>query len=332
LPSAGVREAVRSQVPEPGRFWVRYVPRSWEVPDRPWAHLATARLGEWERKGAKSASPVALESLAETPLADVLYLPPMPAKRARARDDLASARLVEGTPVLIQLFPGDEPQIPPVQGVTLVFDLLEVLLRQDLKKIEALPTGASVVWPLLPGLTDEPALWEEGCRGLAAAGARCAQALTLTLTPADRRGLLEEIEDPDAAFEALFHRQPPSERAFAQVAHLHGLDPFLPRPLPRAPVHARENRRIGEVLALAAELCLRLGRSAEQGQSLYRAARWVDESTYGLEALAREGNLAVIQSLDERSRIIIEEVVETGESMVLAELLGKYVGREGEGV
>jgi hypothetical protein len=276
-------------------------------------------------------SPGVLELLAEVPLNDVLYLPPVSQKRAAARDDMAAARLVDGTPVLIQLFPGDEPHIPPVQGVTFVFDLLEVLLRQDLKRLQALPTGASVVWPLVPGLTDEPALWEEGCRGLVAAGARCAQALTLSLTPADRRRLLDETEKPDEAFEALFHRQPPSERAFAQVAHRHGLDPFLPRPLPRAPIAYRENRRIGEILALAAELWLRLGRSVEQGQSLYRACRWVDETTYGLEALAREGNLAVIQALDELSRAIIKEAVETGESKLLVELLAEYVGGEGEG-
>lgn len=321
-------------MPEPGRFWVRYVPRSWDIPDRPWAQLATARLGEWSRTGATGAtgaSPAVLETLAETSLADVLYLPATPPKRAGARDETAAARLVDGTPVLIQLFPGEEPHIPPVQGVTFVFDLLEVLLRRDLQRLESLPTGAFVVWPLVPGLTDEPALWEEGCRGLAAVGARCAQALALALTPADRRRLLKEIEEPDAVFEALFHRQPPSERAFAQVAHRHGLDPFLPRPLPRAPIAGRENRRVGEVLALVAELWLRLGRPAEQGQSLYRAARWVDGTNYGLEALAREGNLAVIQALDELSRAIIDEVVKTGESKLLAELLAEYVGREREG-
>ena len=328
--AANPKEAFRrpsSQLPEPARFWVRFVPRTWDVPDRPWAHLGASRLGEWSREGAAAA----LAPLPETLFNDVLYLPPVSPSKAEERDELASARLAEGIPVLVQLFPGDESRIPPVQGVTFIFDLLAVLLKQDLKALESLPTGASVVWPLVPGLTDEPALWEEGCRALAAVGARCAQPLTLTLTPADRRRLLAEIAQPDDRFEALFHRQPPSERAFAQVAHRHGLDPFLARPLPRAPIAGRENRRIGEVLALAAELWLRLGRSVEQGQSLYRAARWVDETSYGLEALAREGNLAVIQALDELSREVIAEVVETGESKLLAELLAKYVGPEGEG-
>lgn len=325
-----------SQLTEPGRFWIRYVPRTWETPDRPWLHLAGARLGEWTRRGAKtSAVP---EPLPEIPLDDVLYLPPVPAKRGAARDERATARLVDGTPVLIQLFPGEESKVPPVQGVTFVFDVLEPLMSGDLGRLDRVPSGGSVVWPLIPGITDDPSLWEEGCRRLAAAGARCAQGLAPTLTPADRHRLLEELENPDGAFESLFHKEPPSERDFARVAHRHGLAPFLPRPVPRAPIVGRENRRIGEVMALIAELWLRLGRSVEQGQSFYRSARWIDETTYDVEALAREGNLAVIKTLDERSLEVVAEVVEMEESELLSELLSEYVapaiqttGPEGEG-
>ena len=38
-----------SQLPEPGRFWIRYVPKAWEPPERPWIHLAAAALGDWGR-------------------------------------------------------------------------------------------------------------------------------------------------------------------------------------------------------------------------------------------------------------------------------------------
>ncbi|HSN87349.1 MAG TPA: hypothetical protein VL025_11360, partial [Thermoanaerobaculia bacterium] len=109
-------------------------------------------------------------------------------------------------------------------------------------------------------------------------------------------------------------------------------------PVPRAPIVGRENRRIGEVLALIAELWLRLGHSAEQGQSFYRSARWIDETTYDVEALAREGNLAVIKTRDERSLEVVAEVVEMEASELLSELLSEYVapspqttGAEGEG-
>lgn len=317
-----------SQLTEPGRFWIRYVPRTWETPDRPWLHLAGGSLGEWNRRVAKAA--LAAEPLPETPLDDVLYLPPVPARRAAARDERATARLVDGTPVLIQLFPGEESKVPPVQGVTFVYDVLDALVSGDLGKLDRLPSGGSVAWPLIPGITDDPSLWEEGCRRLAAAGARCAQAVTPTLSPADRHRLLEELENPDAVFDALFHREPPSERDFARVAHRHGLAPFLPRPVPRAPIVGRENRRIGEVLALIAELWLRLGRPVEQGQSFYRSARWIDETTYDVEALAREGNLAVIKTLDDRSLDVVAEVVEMEESELLSELLSEYVA-QGEG-
>lgn len=320
---AGETEAKpAAQLPEPGRFWIRYVPRSWETPERPWVNLAAAALGDWSR-GAKGRS-AELAALEDVALDDLLYLPPVPPRRAAARDELARARLVGGTPVLIQLFPGEETTVPPVSGAAFVFDLLPALLERDLGALRRLPSGATAAWPLLPGLTDDPALWELGCRDLAAAGARCVQALTPSLTPADRRKLAERWGKDETAFDALFHRQPPSERDFAQAAHRHGLEPFLARPLPRPPIHGAGNRWIGGVLALAGEVWLRLGRPVEQGQAFYRAARWIDRTSYDLEALAREGNLGVLP-LDPASREIVAECAETGESDRLARLLEEYV-------
>ena len=81
----------------------------------------------------------------------------------------------------------------------------------------------------------------------------------------------------------------PSEREFARAARRHGLDPFLPRPLPRPPVLRIENRRIGGVLALIAELWLRLGRSEEQGQAFFRAARWIDAHAVRCRGGGRRG-------------------------------------------
>jgi hypothetical protein len=284
-------------------------------------NLAAGTLGDWG-KGAKARSSD-WAALGEIPLDDVLYVPPVLPRRAAARDELARDRLVGGTPVLIQLFPGETTTVPPVSGAAFVFDLLAALLERDLGSLRRLPSEATAVWPLLPGLTDDPALWELGCRDLVAAGARCVQALTPALTPADRRRLAEQWGQEEA-FDALFHRQPPCERDFARVAHRHGLEPFLPRPLPRPPVHGAANRRIGGALALAGEVWLRLGRPVETGQALYRDARWVDRAPYDLEALAREGNLGVLP-ISSLSREIVAECAEAGESERLARLLAEYL-------
>ena len=328
--SSPVRPA--AQLPEPGRFWIRYVPRAWEIPEYPWIHLSSARLGEWGRgaaRGAAPSGPAILSSLLDAPLDDVLYLPPVSPRRAAARDQLASSRLVDGTPILLQLFPGESSGVPTVSGLALVFDLLPALLGRDLARLREVPAGATAAWPLIPGLTDDPALWDEGCAVLAEAGARQVQAITPELSPVDRRRLADRWGQEEGVFEALFHREPPPERDFARAAHRHGLAPFLHRPLPRPPVLRIENRRIAGVLALVAELWLRVGRTPEQGQSFYRAARWIDGTAYDLEALVHEGNLGVLP-LDPGSREIVAELVETGDVGLLAELMTEYVAEENE--
>lgn len=320
------------QLPDPGRFWIRYVPRAWEPPEHPWIHLGEGRMGEWGRAVAQKAQPATAASpfavLAEAPLDDLLYLPPVTSRRAAARDKLASSRLVDGTPVLLQLFPGEESAVPAVSGVAFVFDLLPALLARDLDRLDRLPAGSAVVWPLIPGLTDDPMLWEAGCARLATAGVRTAQPMAPVLAPAERRRLAERWgKEQEEVFDALFHREPPPERDFSRLAHRHGLAPFLERPLPRAPVLRIENRRLGGVLSLIAELWLRLGRPAEPGHAFYRAARWVDRTTYDVAALERDGNLAVLP-FEPEGRAVLAELLETGESALLTTLLAEYLAAD----
>jgi hypothetical protein len=316
------------KLPDPGRFWIRYVPRAWEPPEHPWVHLADARMGEWGRAVSQKVAPAAssITSLSEAPLDDVLYLPPVPTRRAAVRDKLASSRLVDGTPVLLQLFPGEESAVPAVSGVAFVYDLLPALLARDLDRLDRLPAGSTVVWPLIAGLTDDPDLWDAGCPRLAAAGVRCAQAMAPALEPADRRRLMERWgkEREEEVFEALFHREPRPERDFARAAARHGLEPFLSRPLPRAPVLRTENLRLGGALALIAEIWLRLGRSEEHGQNFYRAARFIDRTHYDVPALERDGNLPVLP-FEPEVHAVLAELLETGEAELLTELLAEYV-------
>lgn len=258
-----------------------------------------------------------------------------------AREELAGDRLAAGIPVLVQVTLGSavtaaeqsesggghpEPSFPTQQtsgeavaDFLIVIDLVGPLLAGNLAALERAPAGAAAAWPLLPGITDDPALWEEGCARLTAAGVRHAQAVAVRLTPRQRRWLVERR--PEVSFDALFHRRPLPERAFDQVAFRHGLEPFPPRPLPGAPRAVRSNRRLAGALALAGELWLRLGRPERQGEALYRAARLADQTDLDLEALAREGNLGVLEWLDPVGR----ELIEGGASPLLAELRQEYL-------
>ena len=311
-----------TQLPEPGRLWVRFVPRPWPGPEGAWTDLARGGLGEPRRAGGSAGAPgsdTELPAIAG-PLDDLLYLPPVAPADAAARDELARARLADGTPVLVQLLPGEATA---AAGAVAVLDLLPALLLHDLDALARPSASAAAVWPLVPGLTDDPALWEGGCARLAAGGVSTVQAVALALTPADRRRLAEGAGE--AAYEALFHREPPPERDFARVAGRQGLSPFLERPLPRPPVLGIEGRRLAGTLALAGEVARRLGRPDVESESCARAARFVDRSRYDLAAIAREGNLGVLGWLEGTAREIVEEMVGTGRSATLDSLLDEYV-------
>jgi hypothetical protein len=327
-----------SQLPEPGFLWIRYTPRSgrgapgWPGPPGPWLDLAGGGLAGWETGAA------ALPPLDPSPLDDVLYLPPVRPELAARRDELARLHLARGTPVLVQLLPGEAP--PPEPAVA-VYDLLPVLIAgavpggpegarsatSGLETLPDLPAGAAAVWPLLPGIGEDEELWEAVCTRLAAAGAQVVQAVRPRLAPADRRRLAEL--GGAASYSAVFHRDAPEPRAFAHRAHRHALAPFLPRPLPRPPILLRENRRLAGLLALAGELWLRLGRPAEAGHGLFRAAREADRASWDLAALERDGNLTVLGWLGEEGRRLVEEALEAGPEgpppRLLEELMGEYL-------
>jgi hypothetical protein len=315
-----------SQLPDPGRLWIRFAPRSWPAPPEPWSDFAGARLGT-SRAGQGVTVAGALD--------DVLYLPPVAPELEPARLNSARQRLADGTPVLLQHAAGDPHatalaaagsladglQRAGLEGATVVFDLLPALLAGELDALGCLPAGAITVWPLIAGISDQPQLWRQGCERLAAAGAAVVQALALSLTPVDRRRLLVGREE---AFDSLFHGAGPSEREFARVAHGYRLAPFLPRPLPRQPLLGAGNRELAGALTLAADLWLRLGRPAGRGLDMARAAHWVDRSTYDVGALAREGNLGVVPEIDETTRGAIEGWAGDGRLELLDELLAEY--------
>lgn len=324
VPAPAVRPFTRA--PEPVFLWLRHAPRGWPVPERPWTQLARGGLGPLPGDRGAGAADAPLADLQGGPFDDVVWLPPVPPERAAERDRLAAGHLERGTPLLVQVLPGDPA---PPQGAVALHDLLPPLLERDPGALAALPAGAACLWPLVPGVTDEEELWQAGCAALAEAGAEVVQTVVPRLSPADRRRLADGA--PGAAFHRLFHGSAPDERAFARVAAAAGLDIFLPRPLPRPPATGIAARRIAAGLFLTAELWLRLGRTPSRGQAYFRAARWVDESPYDPGALVREGNLGVVEVLDQAGRELIEDAVARGgEPALLGQLLQEYTAHDPE--
>lgn len=312
-------KALLAQWPEPGRFWVRALPREWPRPARPWLQLASGELGT---VGEVAAGAVPLELLRddEPAPADLLYLPAVEEELAAERDAAARALAAAGTPLLVQLFPG---QASPDYPATVVFDLLPALLAEDWQALATLPAGSAAVWPLVPGLSDEPWQLERGLMALASAGVEVVQPIAVSLDAAAARRLAEGRRDE--AFHALFHREARPLRDIARAVHRRGFTPWLPRPAAGPGWPRPGNRQLAGLLAWAGELGLELGREVSWGLGLLRAARWIDATGYDVGALAREGNLAVVTEVGPGSRELAREWAATGEISVLGELQRDYL-------
>lgn len=314
------------QQPEPARFWIAHAPRRWTATRHPWTDLAASAV-----RRPRSDVPVLWPAPA-TRFDDLVYLPPVDAEHAPARDRLVAALAADGVAVLVQLRPDDQLQVQPT---TVVVDLLEPLLggldglAESLRagtargEVEGAPSVAA--WPLIAGRTDDPALWREGCRLLAGAGFQVVQAVGPELD-ADVRAWLAQGQ-PDSVFDALFHGAPPDERQFARIADSAGLAPLTVRPETGRSVRVRSNRALAASLALAGELWLRQDRSVAVGQSLLRAARGADSTPHDLRGLALDGNLRVVDWLSEQARQVIEERLRSDRSVWIDRLRDEYLGR-----
>lgn len=330
---AGKGWRLASQLPEPARFWIRYVPRPrllerhWPAPPGPWLDLSRGRLMGLELLGGpSSADPPPLPDFASEPLDDVLYLPPVAPERTGERDALVHLHRSRGTPVIVQVTADEATGLADREtaaGVHPVVDLTSALLSDRLELLDELAPASAVAWPLLPGLTDHRNLQEDACARLAAAGVEVLGGVVPELRPKDKRHLIEHFGDH--LFDSLFHGDPPRLRDLARRAHAHGLAPFLERPVPRRPMLGIGNRRLAGWLALAAELEERLGRSPEKTQVLFRAARESDRTTYDLEALARDGNLGVLDWLSPEARRIVEEGLAGETPQRVRSLLEEYL-------
>lgn len=307
---------LREHAGEQAGFWVRYAPRRWPFPDTPWIDLASGTLG-----GELEPDPGALAALRGERLDGVLYLPPVPRELAPARDALAAAHAARGTPVLVQLLPGDPPIASP-EPVVAVWDLLPFALGRG--EGVALGPGAAAAWPLLPGTAEEGTL-AEAIAAVAAAGIGALQGVALELAPHQRRALGAELSE--RRYLALFHGAPPSAAPVVRAAWAAGLEPLLPRPLPGPPLHGSGNAAIAGELAALGELCLRLGEPEPRAQALLRAARFVERAGHDLAALARDGNLGVLPWLEGEPRRVVEELLGGAQPTLRGELRGGVPAR-----
>jgi hypothetical protein len=301
-----------------GRLWVRRAFRDWPGCERRWFDLARGGLGHGRNAGSiPDAGAVEIEG-------GLLYVPPVEPELAPARDALIDSLQRQGVPMLVQLAVGETLGLTVAPPEAIVIDLLEPLLARRLDALDAVPRESVVVWPLVAALTDDEALWDEGCRRLRAADVTCVQAVVLELGPAERRELAGD-ESGEDLYSRLFHGRAASERRFAGVASGHGLDVFFRRRGSDSDRRAR-NAAIAELLALAGELWGRLGRGEVQAQELFRASRWVEDNAVDVRALAAEGNLEIVEALRPSGvAAIVDEWSRAGSSPTVEEWLGEYV-------
>jgi hypothetical protein len=306
----------RLHLPDPGRGWVRYAPALWPAAES-WIDVPGERWGAGAGRGSFPAEP-------EPPAADVVWLPPVPAHRAVERDAWAGERAREGAPVVAQLLPGERAPA----GCIAAFDLSEVVLgarqvgREDFSGGDA--RSAIALWPVLPGIELATTARATVLDALAAAGLRTLLVVRPELRPADLRFLASRVSEERYA--GVFHGRPGSRRAIAREARVRGLEPFPPRPpLGVADPHG-VNRRVAEVFGLLGELWSRLGMAAEPGQAFFSAMRAADRLPQSLARLQEEGNLGVLPWLDASRRRVVEDVLATGTSPLLDDLLERYAG------
>ena len=328
----------REHVAEPANLWIRHSFSRWPSRGgRLWCDLSTGGLPP-----AASALPPEPSQAADLvrSVTDVVYLPPVPAMEEQRHSFLAAAAAEVGVPLLLQVAADFDTRTRAfvVAGrgagsdsagsahAVVVIDLLDCLVRHAAelrsefrrRRQPGLPfaprplAGANVVWPLVAGWTDQPALLEPAMARLAAAGAGRVIARAMHLGAPERRLLCERLQSTwPEAFDALFHGGdvPPAAAPFHEAANAAGLDSRLPRPLPAPPLPPRLRR----ARELAGHL-IELGDASDaEGDAYYRAARFLDRGEIDIDAAAREGNLGVLPWLEATVRPAVERWL-TGQS------------------
>ncbi len=320
----------REHAPEPARLWIRWAPRRWPAPPEVALDLAARRLA-WPTGSA----PPALDAgrISPPPRADLVYLPPVAPGLAAERGELARALGAAGVPVVAQSHP--EPAAWESGAPIVALDLTAALLApareglDALRELAARPRGPLTLWVVVPLLAGAPATGAEPewLDVLSRLRPDAVVALAPGLAPTDRRALAERV--PEARYEAIFHGEPPAARELARRWTGAGLPVFAERPAAAAASpRARRNRELAAALAEAGELWLGLGRPEPEGEALLAAARHLETTPLDLGALAREGNLGVVDWLAPGARHVVEATARGGAPAALSALRAEWLAPE----
>ncbi|HLF56861.1 MAG TPA: hypothetical protein VI942_08450 [Thermoanaerobaculia bacterium] len=313
--------------PSPFRCWLRWAPRSWPAAERPYLDLAAQRI-VWPGEGGTA---VPEELPAGEP--DVVYLPPVESAGEELRDDLARRLDDDGQEVAMQLFPGqaDRGGWATIQVLDPLGSLLgggPVAPREPFVRERGESAELVVAVPLIPGLFPAAASIERLLDEVAELRPAAVLGVTPELSPLDRRRLVGALGD--AAFEAVFHGAALEESELARRAAARRIGVLPERPLVMSlPPRVSRNREVATQLAECGELWLRLGRSESEGVGLLAAARRVEQISLDISALAREGNLAVLDFLSPAGKRVVEEASE-GDPGLVAELRSAWLGGSAE--
>ncbi|HVS65616.1 MAG TPA: hypothetical protein VMT85_19165 [Thermoanaerobaculia bacterium] len=308
------RQGFSEHLPEARTLWTRYRPKGWGGAPGPWFDLVDGGLGGGLRGAAPRVEDVAA-------LDDLVYLPPPGRGDSGLRDELAAAAIEYGLRPVVQV--GLEDPLPSLQGsFTLLIDSLPALLA-------AAPAGSGgegAVWllPAIPGLTAGESAQERVCARLVELSASAVHVYEPRLGGSELRRLAELFGGD--GFEHLFHGEPVDGTPLMRSARRAGLEVLRPRPAAGVAGRAAENRVLSGLLSQAADLWLRAGRPPSAGQVLFRAAREVDRTAFDLRALAREGNLRVLEWLAEPAGALVDGWLATGAAPLLDDLAAEVLG------
>jgi hypothetical protein len=314
-----------ARVPTPTGWWVAWEPRSWPAAPGPWSELAVGGVAwrDLPLAGAAGTGGASLPSLVE----DLVYLPPVAAAAIAERDAWLTALAARGVPALVQLLPGDVAPAADLSTAVTVFDPLPALVVGDLERATAAPAGSAVVWPLIAGISDHRELFAAACQAWRDQGVAVVQVQRLEPSPEVRRRLASSL--PEEQWDAVFHRPPPSERDLVRIASAHGFTPVLPRPpAPARPARRVANRALAADLLWATELWLRLDRPPGRAAELVRVARRLEVLPHDVVALAREGNLGVLDWLGSEEETLLAGWCASGRLALLDELMTDYLREE----